>query len=438
MTVAPYHHHPASSSCGEISHFVRAAVGDHSATFPNACDKLQEKPVVLMRRCFMISFSAQASVGDHEASKLLELAEEALTARSLEEFAELTLPNIAGLAGSRSALLYLADPRVPQPRFFQFGYEAGTALKLENICAKVDRELGGARSVEGRQSGYTSGIEVSDAADSPITHDAPPDADAGSDFLLYTLGRRKAWSALLGIAPAGTPSSRPATLNDRVLDLLASAIERLLERARLQRQLVQLSTYQVVSSTLTQTVDLNQLLDTILSCCVGAVSAREASALLLDSEREHFCFYQMEGECKPSLLGITFPADKGIAGAVLKSQEPEIIHDAWEDPRFYKAIDEMSGFRTESLITVPLTEGEERIGVIEVLNKEGGGSFTAEDLNLLVSIAEEVAYGIRNSIMFEYVVNTYCQQRKGHNTCAGCKRPLGSWTPCVKYREVAT
>ena len=39
--------------------------------------------------------------------------------------------------------------------------------------------------------------------------------------------------------------------------------------------------------------------------------------------------------------------------------------------------------------------------------------------------------------MFEVVVKSYCKQRQGLNTCKGCKRPLGSWTPCVKYREAS-
>jgi len=48
-----------------------------------------------------------------------------------------------------------------------------------------------------------------------------------------------------------------------------------------------------------------------------------------------------------------------------------------------------------------------------------------------------VAFAIRNGKMFEVVVKSYCKQRQGLNTCKGCKRPLGSWTPCVKYREEA-
>lgn len=84
-----------------------------------------------------------------------------------------------------------------------------------------------------------------------------------------------------------------------------------------------------------------------------------------------------------------------------------------------------------------MTAGEEKVGVLEVLNKVGGRPFIEEERLLFQSIAEEIAFAIRNAKLFEVVVKSYCKQRQGLNTCKGCKRPLGSWTPCVKYREEA-
>ena len=89
------------------------------------------------------------------------------------------------------------------------------------------------------------------------------------------------------------------------------------------------------------------------------------------------------------------------------------------------------------MIVIPLVAGKERVGVLEVLNKTDGGNFTEEERLLLLSFSEEIAFAIRNAKMFEYVVNSYCKQRQGQLSCKGCKRPLGSWTPCVKYREAS-
>jgi K+-sensing histidine kinase KdpD len=87
------------------------------------------------------------------------------------------------------------------------------------------------------------------------------------------------------------------------------------------------------------------------------------------------------------------------------------------------------------MMAIPLTAGEEKIGVMEVLNKSGGEPFTDDERLLLESVAEEIAFAIRNAKIFEYVVNSYCKQRQGATSCKGCKRPLKSWTPCAKYLE---
>jgi GAF domain-containing protein len=131
----------------------------------------------------------------------------------------------------------------------------------------------------------------------------------------------------------------------------------------------------------------------------------------------------------------SFPIDKGIAGWVLQHQQSEVVNDISGDPRFYGEIDSKSGFRTRNIIAVPLTAGNEKIGVLEVINKIDTPGFTQEEHHLLRSIADEISFAIRNAKLFDYLADIYCKQRQGQSSCKGCKRPLGSWTPCVKYQE---
>jgi len=223
----------------------------------------------------------------------------------------------------------------------------------------------------------------------------------------------------------------------KLLGLLANAIHRLAERAQSERQLSQLNAYLTVSSMLAQSLDLHELLEIALYSCMEVVSAEAASVLLLDDEKENFQFYQVEGPAKPVLMAATFPADSGLAGSVLQTRQSEVINDVRSDPRFYEKVDSESGFQTRNMIAIPLVAGEEEVGVLEVLNKADGSSFTEKERLLLASMAEEIAFAIRNAKVFEYVVNTYCRQRQGQMSCKGCKRPLGLWTPCVKYREAS-
>ncbi|MGB2823606.1 MAG: GAF domain-containing protein, partial [Phycisphaerae bacterium] len=253
--------------------------------------------------------------------------------------------------------------------------------------------------------------------------------------VLYALRASDRCIGLTGMAAGEGAAPGSRGVPDGCVRLLADAVGNLAGRAESERQLWHLTTYLTISSMLAKSLDLRELLEISLHCSMEAVSAEAASVLLLDEEKRSFRFYQVAGPARPALMAATFPADKGVAGAVLQTQEAEVVNDVPNDPRFYGKVDSTSGFRTRNMIAVPLTAGEERIGVLEVLNKADGESFTKDEELLLVSIAEEIAFAIRNAMMFEYVVNTYCKQRQGQMSCRGCRRPLGSWTPCVRYRE---
>jgi GAF domain-containing protein len=206
--------------------------------------------------------------------------------------------------------------------------------------------------------------------------------------------------------------------------------------AVLEKQLAYLNAYMTVSSAITQPLGLHELLETVLFCSMEAVSAEAASVLLLDDEKKEFKFYQVEGEVKEVLIKSSFPADKGIAGWVMQNQQSQVINDVASDPRFFSDVDSRSSFKTRNMIAIPLTAEDEKIGVLEVINKADALGFTEEEHHLLRSIADEIAFAVRNAKLFEFLADLYCQQRQGKTSCKGCRRPLGSWTPCVKYREV--
>lgn len=203
----------------------------------------------------------------------------------------------------------------------------------------------------------------------------------------------------------------------------------------LLKQTRYLNTYLTISSMVAQCLDLPELLEAVLLTVMETVSAEEASILLLDEDGANLEFFSLGGPSKEVLQTTTFPADKGIAGSILQNQRSEVINDVGQDPRFYGQIDSQSGVVTRNMMAIPLTAGEERIGLMEVINKSGGEPFADDERLLLDSIAEEIAFAIRNARIFEYVVNSYCKQRQGETSCKGCHRPLKSWTPCIKYLE---
>ncbi len=349
--------------------------------------------------------------------QLMDLVEKTVMARSLEDLADTVLPPLAAMLQADSSLIYVACPHLPAPHLLQYGFDPENTSELVKFC---ERKL----------------LMLSGGADLPPHSQLPVDPMIAPESLsTYPLWDDTGCVGLIGLDTARTAPPLPLELWNRLLRLLGLCICRLDDWARAERQLAHLNSYLTISSMLTQPLGLHELLETALYFCMELSSASEASVMLLDDEKENFRFYHVEGRGKSVLMGAKFPADRGLAGHVLRTRKSEVVNDVQTDPRFYGKIDSDCGFQTHSMIAIPLVAGEEPVGVLEVLNKATDNCFTEEEHRQLLTIADEIAFAIRNAKVFEYVVNNYCKQRQGQNSCKGCKRPLGSWTPCVKYRE---
>ena len=358
----------------------------------------------------------ESLISPTEALYLIEIAETAFRAHDLPELTESFLHSLARMIHTPAAILYLEDSALPANSFFQMGLGAEAITPVQSRCAaQFHPEPGRA-----------------DLQPVPV-----PLNSTAAHLSLYPLPGPKQVIGLLGVVMPEPGHKSAQVLVDKAISLLTHPLCHLLERLDYKKQINNLNIYLNVSSMIAQALDLRDALEAVLYFCMEAVSAEAASVLLLDYEKVNFRFYSAEGPTKPVLLTASFPADQGLAGYVLNAQQSVVINDVQNDPRFYGKFDGESGFCTRNMIVVPLTAGEEKIGVLEVLNKVGGEPFYEWERLMLQNIAEEIAFAIRNGKMFEVVVKSYCKQRQGLNTCKGCKRPLGSWTPCVKYREAS-
>jgi GAF domain len=359
-----------------------------------------------------------SGISEAEALYLLELAEVPCRAQDLTGLAESFLGSLARFKQSAAAVLYLDDPHLHGSAFFQLGLPAAAVPGVQSQCAARFHPEPGKANLQ------------------PVSVSLGPAADM--HLCLFPLRGPKKNLGLLGLARSEAGSDAAGVALHKAISLLTHALGQMLDRLGYEKQINHLNLYLNVSSMIAQALDLREALEAVLYFCMEAVSAEAASVLLLDYEKKDFRFYSAEGPTKPVLLTASFPADHGLAGHVLRTQQSEIINDVQHDPRFYCKFDVDSGFVTRNMIVIPLTAGEEKIGVLEVLNKVGGEPFHEEERLMLYNFAEEIAYAIRNGKMFEVVVvKSYCKQRQGLTSCQGCKRPLGSWTPCVRYREAS-
>ena len=142
--------------------------------------------------------------------------------------------------------------------------------------------------------------------------------------------------------------------------------------------------------------DLAALLDLIANEATKLMGADRASLFLLDRERGELWSKVALGSEE-----IRFDARLGIAGAVALSGQTINVEDAHQDPRFYKEIDLRSGYRTRSLLAIPLRKHEgEIIGTFEVLNKKTG-AFNKEDEEILKALAAQAAIAIETAQLVE-------------------------------------
>jgi signal transduction histidine kinase len=91
---------------------------------------------------------------------------------------------------------------------------------------------------------------------------------------------------------------------------------------------------------------------------------------------------------------------QGIAGWVYEQGQPVMVPDTSKDTRWFGGFDTDSGFTTQSILCVPLQSKGQTIGALEAMNKERG-SFGAEDLRLLTSMAAPAATAIENAQLYD-------------------------------------
>jgi GAF domain-containing protein len=136
------------------------------------------------------------------------------------------------------------------------------------------------------------------------------------------------------------------------------------------------------------------LLSAIVEVARSIFGAKASSILLLDPEADELVFEAVVGEGEESLLGVRFPAGKGIAGWVLATRTPLVIEDVRTDPRFASDVAEDTGYVPSGLMAAPLLHDEDSLGVLEVLDRPGQSLFSLQEMELLGLFANQASIAV--------------------------------------------
>jgi signal transduction histidine kinase len=154
-----------------------------------------------------------------------------------------------------------------------------------------------------------------------------------------------------------------------------------------------------ISTLLTATLDLPELLALIIEVAAEISETEEASLLLLDEKQGQLQFVATSND--PRLHGVTVPIDSSLAGWAVRHQEPLIVDDVAQDMRHYPAIGQMTDVTTRSMLVVPLIYKGRAIGALEAINKRAGARCTPLDIALLQGVAAQAAVALENARLFQ-------------------------------------
>ncbi|MEW6184156.1 MAG: GAF domain-containing sensor histidine kinase [Thermodesulfobacteriota bacterium] len=134
-------------------------------------------------------------------------------------------------------------------------------------------------------------------------------------------------------------------------------------------------------------LNLNALLTQIAKKTAEILKADRSSVFLYDPEKDELWSTVALGLADGT---IRIPAGSGLAGACFRSGQPINLSDVYQDQRFNPEVDKQTGYYTRSLCCLPIKNREKNsIGVIQLLNKEGG--FTIEDMSFLQTFSNQAA-----------------------------------------------
>jgi diguanylate cyclase (GGDEF)-like protein len=172
---------------------------------------------------------------------------------------------------------------------------------------------------------------------------------------------------------------------------------------QLQRTVDELAVLNEIGKALTSSLDIGEVMHLILAKVSELLKPRNWSLLLRDQQTGELYFKAAVGAGSEMLMHLRLARGEGIAGWVAEHNAPLIVDDVTADPRFAARFDKTSRFHTKSILCVPLAIKGRVLGVIELVNGEGDGSFSSEDLRILSTVAEFSAIAIENAQNFAKV-----------------------------------
>lgn len=201
---------------------------------------------------------------------------------------------------------------------------------------------------------------------------------------------------------------RPGTqqFTDDDIDLMAEMANEVaidIENARLfaasQRQLQIAALLNEASRAINSSLDLDIIIQSLLSQMNEFLNGEALSIALVDEQTNELVYRVAEGVGANEIVGLRLPSNQGLSGWVMEHCQPALVPDTSRDPRFHNLGDQRTGHSTRAMICAPMQFKGEVLGTIQAINPSDG-TFTEQDLDLLVNLANIASTAIANAKSF--------------------------------------
>jgi len=162
----------------------------------------------------------------------------------------------------------------------------------------------------------------------------------------------------------------------------------------------ELNTLLKFSALINSSLKIESVLNNAMKWAEELINAEASSIYELDEMNDELFIRLARGEKKDPVKSIRLKLGEGVAGWVVKSGEPMVVHDVRKEKKFDDKYDKITGFKTRSLICVPLTLRGKIIGAIQVLNKKSPEPFSNSDLDILIGMSHQIAVAMDNAKLY--------------------------------------
>ncbi len=188
-------------------------------------------------------------------------------------------------------------------------------------------------------------------------------------------------------------------------------VERKQAEKALQQRTCELALVNRAGQTLSSTLDLDEILITVLEEVRHLLGVVASSVWLVDPETEGLVCRQATGPSSETVRGWRLAPGEGLAGQAACTGQTIVVPDALADERHSRGVDQETGLALRSILTVPLQAKQKVIGVLQVVDAEAD-RFNPADLRLIEPLAATAATAIEHARLFEHAQQEIAERKR--------------------------